>query len=454
MVASMTSVGDTCRARMSSARAVAEVYARSSSRVTSGVLREVLGRLVRATRTTSTPYRSNHDTHPRHRRRRLRRLGLGRGAPRGRPRGRRPRRRSRPAIRRRSRTAPASTRARTRTRRSWPACWPPSGSRPSSIARRARWSASRVATRRSTTATTSPAAWPCSRRRGRPASTGSCSPRPPRSTASPTRRRSPRTRPAADQPVRRDEADVRGRPALVRRGVRAAKRQPPLLQRRRRDRGARRGPRSRDAPHPERPARPPRVGAPLTVFGDDYPTPGRDVHPRLHPRRGPRRRAPARPRGDRPGRPADGPSRSSATSATAAASASARSSPPPSASSAARSRSRSGSVAPATRRSSSRADRARGGPRLGRRSDPALDEMVGVGLGLAPAPPGRLPGLTRRLARLERRGARREPVRRAAVAGMRPRRPTSPDPAQSSRTGQTSHSPMSIVTSRLRTATW
>ena len=33
-------------------------------------------------------------------------------------------------------------------------------------------------------------------------------------------------------------------------------------------------------------------------------------------------------------------------------------------------------------------------------------------------------------------------------------RTVSPDPAQSSRTGQTSHSPMSIVTSRLSTATW
>ena len=42
--------------------------------------------------------------------------------------------------------------------------------------------------------------------------------------------------------------------------------------------------------------------------------------------------------------------------------------------------------------------------------------------------------------------------RRDAVRAPGPR--TSPLPAQSSRTGQTSHSPMSIVTSRLSTATW
>ena len=37
------------------------------------------------------------------------------------------------------------------------------------------------------------------------------------------------------------------------------------------------------------------------------PDPGRHADPRLHPRRGPRGRAPRRPRGDRPGRPAHGP---------------------------------------------------------------------------------------------------------------------------------------------------
>ena len=47
-----------------------------------------------------------------------------------------------------------------------PGCWPTSGSRRSSTAPRARWSANRSPTRRSTTATTSRAASPCSRRPG------------------------------------------------------------------------------------------------------------------------------------------------------------------------------------------------------------------------------------------------------------------------------------------------
>ena len=66
----------------------------------------------------------------------------------------------------------------------------------------------------------------------------------------------PRGRAApADQPVRRDEADVRGRAGRVRPGVRPALGQPALLQRRRRHRAPRRGPRPRDPPHPERPRR-------------------------------------------------------------------------------------------------------------------------------------------------------------------------------------------------------
>ena len=65
----------------------------------------------------------------------------------------------------------------------------------------------------------------------------------------------PRGRPApADQPVRRDEADVRGRARVVRPGVRDAQRQPALLQRGRGVRGVRRGPRPGDPPHPEHPA--------------------------------------------------------------------------------------------------------------------------------------------------------------------------------------------------------
>ena len=57
-----------------------------------------------------------------------------------------------------------------------------------------------------------------------------------------------------DQPIRRDEAHVRRRPALVRRGVRPAERQPALLQRGRRHRRTGRGPSTRDAPDPERAA--------------------------------------------------------------------------------------------------------------------------------------------------------------------------------------------------------
>ena len=88
-------------------------------------------------------------------------------------------------------------------------------------------------------------------------------------------------------------------------GLRAAQRQPSLLQRGRRDRRARRGPRPGDAPHPERPRRGRGQRPTLTVFGDDYPTPDgtcirdyihvadlADAHLRAH-------------RGDRARRPAD-----------------------------------------------------------------------------------------------------------------------------------------------------
>ncbi len=97
--------------------------------------------------------------------------------------------------------------------------------------------------------------------------------------------------------VRRDEADLRGRAALVRRRLRPAQRQPPLLQRGRRLRAQRRGPRARDAPHPERPRcrRGPRRADGLR---DRLPDGRRDLHPRLHPRRGPGAGAPARARGD------------------------------------------------------------------------------------------------------------------------------------------------------------
>ena len=101
---------------------------------------------------------------------------------------------------------------------------------------------------------------------------------------------------------------------------------------------ARRGPRPRDAPDPERPPARPRAAEPLTVFGDDYPTPdGTCIRDYIHVAdlADAHLRAPSR----RPRPATRGPtSRSSATSATAAGSASARSSPPPSASSAGRSR--------------------------------------------------------------------------------------------------------------------
>ena len=128
----------------------------------------------------------------------------------------------------------------------------------------------------------------------------------------------PRGRPApTDQPVRRDEADVRGRPRLVRPGLRDARREPALLQRGGRDRGPRRGPRPGDPPHPQRPGRgrgPPDADR----LRRRLPDARRHLHPRLHPRRGSRRRPPPGDRGDRAAA-TRGPTRSSrATSASAA----------------------------------------------------------------------------------------------------------------------------------------
>ena len=148
------------------------------------------------------------------------------------------------------------------------------------------------------------------------------------------------------------------RPRLVRPRLRPAQRDAPLLQRRRRDRGARRGPRPRDPPHPERPAAPPRAtrasrssvtttrpptgpASATTSTSPTWPTPtcGRSRRPR------PATRGPT--------------TRSSATWGTAAASRSARSWPPPRPSSGARSRSPSGRAGRAIRRCSSRAPTAR-----------------------------------------------------------------------------------------------
>ena len=65
---------------------------------------------------------------------------------------------------------------------------------------------------------------------------------------------------------------------------------------------ARRGPRPRDPPHPERP-RGGRGPPDADRVRRRLPDARRHLHPRLHPRRGPRRRAPAGDRGDGPGRP-------------------------------------------------------------------------------------------------------------------------------------------------------
>ena len=108
----------------------------------------------------------------------------------------------------------------------------------------------------------------------------------------------------ADQPVRRVQAGVRERAGLVRPGVRPAQRHPALLQRGRRDRrpSARTTTRRRTS---SRPSCWRRQGAnELTIFGDDYPTARRHLHPRLHPRLRPRRRPPSGDRGDRSRRPA------------------------------------------------------------------------------------------------------------------------------------------------------
>ena len=122
----------------------------------------------------------------------------------------------------------------------------------------------------------------------------------------PGRDADPGGRPApTHQPVRRDEADIRGRPALVRRRLRAAERHPALLQRGRRDRGAGRGPRSGDAPHPQCPRRG-RGSSAVDRLRRGLPHARRHVHPRLHPRRRPGRRAPARHRSHRSGRRAHG----------------------------------------------------------------------------------------------------------------------------------------------------
>ena len=166
------------------------------------------------------------------------------------------------------------------------------------------------------------------------------------------------------------------------------------------------------------------------------------LHPRLHPCRRPRRRAPARASRRPP------PATSGRTDALALQPRqrrrlleSARSSPRPSRSSDTRSRTRRAAPARATRRSSSRARaRAARGPRLAIRRTASLEEMVGSAWAVAPPRIRRLRGLTppRRNGRPDagervgmapdddRRTDRPEPPRHAPAAAVRrtaPRRP-------------------------------
>ena len=118
------------------------------------------------------------------------------------------------------------------------------------------------AIRPATTARTSPAASPCSRLPGRPASGGSSSARRRPSTAIPDE--TPITEDAPLRPInptaRRSARSRAPRWYGSAYGLRS--RQPSLLQRRRGQRAERRGPRPGDAPHPERPPGGRRTGAP------------------------------------------------------------------------------------------------------------------------------------------------------------------------------------------------
>ena len=130
------------------------------------------------------------------------------------------------------------------------------------------------------------------------------------------------------------------------------------------------------------------AGRPMTLFGDDVPDPGRDVHPRLHPRRRTSRtRTCARSRRPSPAIPGP-PNRWSATSGTAAGSATSRFSPRPDRSSAARSRTRSGRRRPGDPPILvAAADRA--AEVLGwRPRHPTLEEMVGSTWAWRQAHPG------------------------------------------------------------------
>ena len=356
---------------------------------------------------------------PRHRRRRAMSARSRRGVPRRGPRRRRPRRPHDRASRRPCRTGRgcivgsygdgATVDAPARR---------PRASRRSSTARRARWSASRSRTRPATSATTSPAASRCSRRPARSGSIACVF----SSTAAvygvPDATPDPRGRAApTDQPVRRDEARVRRRARSgTRRAYGTAQRHAPLLQRRRRDRGARRGPRPRDAPDPGRSSRAVEAGRPVTLFGDDYPTPDgtcirdyihvadlADAHLRAIEATARRRRA--HRRGAVVCNLGNGGGFSNLEVLAAAERVVGRADP-------ARGRA-AADGRPAGARRLGGAGRRRCS--AGGRARPALDEMVGSAWAWRQAPPGRLRGLSRRGGSAPPRGASR--CRRARAGG-------------------------------------
>ena len=257
----------------------------------------------------------------------------------------------------------------------------------------------------------------------------------------------------ADQPVWRDEAHVRGRARLVRPGLRAPQRDAcgtstspaPAT------RSARTT--TRDPPHPHGPGGG-RARRAADAVRRRLPDAGRHLRPRLHRCRRPRRRAPAGHRGDRAGDArtdeplvcnlGNGGGFSNLEVVRRRRAVVGREIPVV--------------IGSATCRRSAgprRVGRA-GAEVLGWTPTPTLTRGDGrVGVGMAAAHPA----ATRtdphsRLARLDRGAgrARGAPARWRALVG--PSAWTSPLPAQSSRTGQTSHSPISIVTSRLTTAIW
>ena len=181
-----------------------------------------------------------------------------------------------------------------------------------------------IAIRRATSATTWPVASPCSRPPGPAASSGSCSRRRPPSTACRTSTPIPEDAPLRPiNPYGETKRAFEGALGWYGRayGLRSVTLRYFNVAGATDD--ARRGPRSRDPPDPERPPGRRSTGTEVTVFGDDYPTPdGTCIRDYIHvadladAHRSPSRRRRRAIRGPT--------SRWSATSATAAGSPSAR----------------------------------------------------------------------------------------------------------------------------------